>query len=95
MAKHKRSKHSEGSNIIWRNFPSAVTIGRTLMLSPKEELEALSLMPGVTERNRVATARIEQAETPEALLDLAAEARGLPRFLWQNASSAYGRDPAR
>ncbi len=60
------------------------------MLSPKEELEALSVMPGVTERNRAATARIEQAQTPEALLDLAAKARGLPRFLWQERLQAYG-----
>ena len=70
----------------WMSVPNAVTLMRFYLLTP--EMNALvgqtlrQISPTVWERDRGKAERIERADTPEALLDLAIQASGLAQGPW-------------
>lgn len=98
MSKRKRRTHTDippqDDEFTWVPVPSAVTLGRLHLLTPdmsalvKQTIEQTA--PHVWDRDRGTVEQIGRADTPEALLDLAAQATGLAQTPWLDRVRGYG-----
>ena len=97
MAKRKRLKsesNNQSSLLTWDTVPSAQTMRRSHLLSAEaNELISRAVRASsrqAVERDQLILARVEQADTPEALLDLAPLATGMIEAPWRRRIRSFG-----